>query len=118
MVYDVTMTVVWCLEVLDRRQRLTTSDMMFYGELTVAIYFLIESSTTLLAWDFKSEKIYLIFIDLIINSAAYSYVLITTRKHPLYTQPEEANIDTRINSTTYNPPEKGDVDLEGQVPAE
>jgi len=98
MVYDVTMTLVWCLEVVDRRQQLATSNMMFYGELSVAIIFLVDSSMTLLAWNLKSENIYLIFMDLILNSAAYTYAF----RNSLNGQPDATDTVLLLHNTTPN----------------
>jgi len=108
MIYDVTMTFVWCLEVVDRRQQLATSDYMFYVEFSLAVIFLIDGCVTLSAWNFKSEKIYMIFIDLILNSAAYTYFLITTRNESSYAQPEAPDNSHNIipSVTASNPAEK------------
>lgn len=108
MIYDITMTVVWCFEVLDRRQRRVTDNAMFYAESWVAIYFLIGSSATLLAWNFKSENITLIFVDLVLNCAAYTYTLLTAGKsNASYGEADAADTNLLpINSPTENSPEQ------------
>lgn len=91
--YDLAVTIIWCVEVIVRRHE--NSLIATAVEFMFALYFVVDAFVMLIKWHMKGDKLSKILLDLIINVACYSYILLKFDKNCARDRTYETMVDER-----------------------